>query len=143
MREHVETSMIPWDLPNRGFLAYPWVNLHEEEHSDPKSVRQKKGYNYGQGMRCQESTGMPGLGWIRDWILTDIRKNPFTGRIIQPWHRCPVVESPFLEGLKSMLMWHLGTWACGGRGSDGGMTGLNGPGELFQPEQFHDSMDEA
>lgn len=37
-------------------------------------------------------------------------------------------------------MWHLGTWVRGGLGSGGLNVGFSDPGDLFQPNQFNDSM---
>lgn len=39
-----------------------------------------------------------------------------------------------------MWLWHLGIWVRGGLGSGGLNVGLGDPGDLFQPNQFYDSV---
>jgi len=48
-------------------------------------------------------------------FISDIKKNSFIDMVVELLDRLPkeVAESPSLEVLKDMEMWHLGTWFMG------------------------------
>ena len=64
----------------------------------------------------------------------DIGRNVFTARVVRHWTRLPsaVVESPSVEGLKNLWMWHFRTWFSR-RGGVGLMVVLCDLKGLFQP----------
>lgn len=69
-------------------------------------------------------------------IRLDIRKNFLTERVIEHWNRLPrdVVQSPSLEKLKNMEMWHLVIECSGGLACAVLMAGFNDPKGHFQPK---------
>lgn len=132
----IQMSLGGWSVPREGLGAGKGLSLEKRRirrdlvalHSPWQEGTARGIWDLGAGTEAEELH----QGRLR----MEIWENSSLERFVQPWHSCPV-ESLSLEGFKIHVEVALGDMVAL---AVLGMVGLSELGGLFQPKQFHDSI---